>query len=128
VTPGRVISLTGTIPSSDVRFNSENRAITHTIRLLQDFFRADREDTVGGPSWSDRLAPVDRIQLEMDALLTERILPSLTTMFRGKALPSQHKRLTVLALVGSFVDDPGHNVPWSLAFAVHCILSAVFEM
>jgi hypothetical protein len=39
---------------------------------------------------------------------------------------SQNERLTVLALKGSFVDDLGHNILWSLAFAVHCILSAVF--
>jgi hypothetical protein len=46
---------------------SKNRSITQPIRLLQDSCCVNKEGTVGGPSWSDRVAPADLNQAEMDA-------------------------------------------------------------
>jgi hypothetical protein len=104
-----------------------NHAITHTIRLLQDFSFVDREGSFG-PSWSARIAPTDRIQEKLDALLMEHILPSLTTLCGGNDFPRQSWRLTALNHMHSFVNDSERTVTWSLAFAVHCILSAVVEV
>jgi hypothetical protein len=104
-----------------------NHAITHTIRLLQDFSFADREGTFG-PSWSDRIAPTDRIQKKMDVLLMEHILPSLTILCDGNDFPRQSWRMTALNHIHSFVNDSDRTVTWSLAFAVHCMLSAVTEV
>jgi hypothetical protein len=50
------------------------------------------------------------------------------TMFSGKALASQSKCLAAFTHIQSFAKDSERTVTWSLAFAVHCILSAVIEV
>lgn len=109
----------------------KNRSITHTIRLIQALSNIV-EDQKGrlflregsfGQGWSRRKKPVPRMQIDMDDLLMNYILPSLINMCSegliSKNLPYQEELFTGFAQVKSFVKIPERPVSWSLAFTVY---------
>jgi hypothetical protein len=130
-----------------------NRAITHTIRLLQGLSSvvgAQRDAPVApkdcgtdvsgtgeggstsrGGRWSGGFGtPLTRIQVDMDACFLEDIMPGLIDMCREGmfVFPFSDELLTAFGQINSFVTWPECGVSWSLAVTVHCILTAVFEV
>jgi hypothetical protein len=146
----RTTELAGGIPKrshcwlNDSTYIGQNRSITHTIRLLQVFslwirsfdgklFQVfKRRPWIVGQSWSDPVAPVPRIQVEMDALLMADILPALAnSCYKGGLawdLPYSEEAMPVFSQIKTFIKYPEGAVTWSLAFAMHSLLTAVFEV
>jgi hypothetical protein len=124
----------------NVAYIGKNRCITHTIHLLQilsqaiDVTQGRLQTQQGwfGQSWKDRLVPASQIQIDTDALLMEDIMPALVSMCNegmlSLSLPYQAELLTVFAQIKEYVDHPERPVSWPLAFAVHSLLTAVFEV
>ncbi|CAJ1934011.1 unnamed protein product [Cylindrotheca closterium] len=117
-----------------------DRAIHHTIRLLQ-FFGAIvsqiEEDggiaiTPGffGPKWEPSRS--GKIHEDMDDLLMSEILPKWFLLSRdgilGKTdLPRQNELATFWTCMKEYFNAPTNPVRWSIAFAVHAMLTAIIE-
>ena len=119
----------------------DQRAIHHTLRLLQAFGTVvydtpnDRQIVpkrgIFGTPW--RPGQATRITGNLDELLMSDILPQWVTMCRhgviGKAdLPRQDELCPLFVSILSYVKNPEKPVLWSTTFAIHALLTAVFEV
>jgi hypothetical protein len=120
----------------------DDRAIHHTIRLLQAFATVisttpENQKVIAmagifGPSpW--RPGRAKKIHGDLDELFMTEILPEWVVMFR-KGIWSKHAQLPreaelspLFVLIRQYVETPGAPITWSFAFAVHAMLTAIFE-
>jgi len=125
-------------------FIGGDRAIHHTIRLLQKFagviastptnkksYLDPRRAGMFGPSpWLPGRSKKIR---DMDELLMSTILPNWLTMCRhgivGKMQFPRESELSPLFMqLKSYVENPRKPVSWSLAFGVHAMLTGILEV
>ena len=85
-----------------------------------------------GKSWDEtRTGLAKRISQDMNDLLTFDILPILVIATCGDiwdGLPHQDELLPLFSLLRTYARDPKKSVSWALAFAVHTILTSIFEV
>ncbi|CAJ1934009.1 unnamed protein product [Cylindrotheca closterium] len=124
-----------------MNFIGGDRAIHHTLRLLQSFgtvvknTRNDeqvlaRKGFFGTSPWESGRS--SKIHNDLDELLMADILPQWFLLCRngilGKAhLPRQNEISPLWVCMKNFFDNPTRPVSWSCLFAVHAILTAVLE-
>ena len=128
---------------ANMKFISGDRAIHHTIRVLQlfggviDSSQSDKKllmdprrrgvfgNPLWAPGWSNRIR-------DMDELVMSRLLPDWVNMCRhgiiGKIkLPRDAELCPFFVQLKSYVENPRRPVTWSLAFGVHAALSSMVE-
>ena len=117
-----------------------DRSIFMTTRFLQSLSNIIHEQNFAhitrkgffGKSWDEtRTGLAKRISQDMDELLMAEILPILINVCCGSVwqeLPYQDELLPLFSLLRTFVRDPKKPVSWALAFAVHTILTSIFEV
>ncbi|KAL3936279.1 MAG: hypothetical protein SGBAC_008374 [Bacillariaceae sp.] len=122
-------------------FIAGDRAIHHTIRLLQNFGLiasgtpeneaiTARRNCFGPSPWLPGRART--IHNDLDELLMADILPQWFLLCRngilGKAdLPRQNEIAPFWVCMKNFFNAPEKPVRWSSVFAVHAMLTAIFE-
>lgn len=117
----------------------KERPIAHTIRLLQglsNVISPGRGLTLKrgyfGPQWNETSKQAKQIALDMDELLMGDILPHLLAMCNktllSSDLPFENELLPLFVQLKGFVKKPERPVSWALAFSIHSILTAVFEV
>jgi len=118
-----------------------NRAIHHTLRLLQtfgDIVRKTPKDrgitavrgTFGRSPW---IPGRSRKIRDLDELLMADILPQWTIMCRKgiiglEKLPCENEICPLFVLLRKYIEEPHKPVSWSIAFAVHALLTSVLEV
>lgn len=126
-------------------FIGGDRAIHHTLRLLQSFGSVVHDNTVKNPL-SHRIVPrrgffgktpwrpghARKIAGDLDELLMSDIMPSCIFMCRhgvlGKMdLPRQDELCPLFVAMQTYFDQPQKPVSWSITFAIHALLTAVLE-
>ena len=116
-----------------------DRAIHHTLRLLQSFgqviestpnnkgIAAARPGFFGSP-WHPGRA---RKLRDLDELLMTKILPQWVAMCRHgilqRDLPRQDELCPLFVLIREYVREPEKSVSWSVSFAIHSLLTAILE-
>jgi hypothetical protein len=126
---------------SNMEFIGRDRAIHHTLRLLQSFSKII-EDTPNdqkilnrpgffGPS-PFRPERVRKIHGDLDEYLMADILPQWFLMCRhgiiGRSnLPHEQELCPLFVLFRDYVQKPHKPVSWSLAFAVHALLTVTLD-
>jgi hypothetical protein len=126
------------IPSHS-KIGGKQRSITHTLRLLlalphNHYGRLRLTPGLFGPNTWDELSKslVPTIPMEMDELLMGNIMPVLINMCYEGFLstynfPSKQELLSLFCHIELFLKYPERPVTWTLAFAMHTILSSIFE-
>lgn len=122
------------------QFIGGKRSIHHTIRLLQTFGQVIRElpedrklipkRDFFGPPWVPGRS--HKIHGDLDELLMSDILPQYILMCRKgfwsiQDLPYQNELAAFFGLMREYIHHPGKPVSWSIAFAVHAMLTAILE-
>jgi hypothetical protein len=118
----------------------KERSIIHTLRLLQhvpnvaalngSFFMKPGQF---GPTWDKTSKrPISTIPFEMDELLMVEIMPILINMCDDGILakiefPMKQELLSLFCHIMLFIKYPDRPVTWTLVFAIHSILSSIFE-
>ena len=118
-----------------------DRAIQHTIRLLQTFGQiisstphdqgiVAKSPGFFGPSW--RAGRARKFHGDMDELLMTDIIPEWVKMFRHgilgtQKLPREDELCPLFVLIRQYVENSDKPVSWSLAFAVHAVLTSIYE-
>ena len=129
---------------ANMNYISGDRAIHHTIRILQLFggvidncpsdknLTADprRRGMFGNPLWAPGRSA--RIR-DMDELVFARLLPNWANMCRhgivGKVvLPRERELCPFFVQLKNYVNHPREPVTWSLAFGVHAALTSIVEV
>ncbi|KAL7545668.1 hypothetical protein ACHAWF_009016 [Thalassiosira exigua] len=129
---------------SRMDYISGDRAIHHTVRLLQRFgwvidkcpqdenlaLDPQRRGLFGNPNWTPGRSTKLR---DMDELLMSKLLPSWANMCRhgimGKVqLPRDSELCPFFVQLKSYVNNPRETVTWSLAFGVHVALTGILEV
>ena len=125
----------------EMQFIGGKRAIHHTLRLLQAFgpVISNNKDNqkitpIGGmfgPSpW--RPGRARTIHNDLDELFMADILPDLVMLAKkgilGKArFPGEEELYPLFILLRQYVQNPSAPVSWSFTFAMHAMVTAVFE-
>ena len=122
-------------------FIGGDRAIHHTLRLIQAFGTVisttphhqtiEAKRGIFGPSpWQPGRAK--KIHGDLDELLMADILPQWVLMMRKgiwrTTVPRETELCPLFVLMRQYIEKPEASVTWSLTFAVHALLTAVFEM
>jgi hypothetical protein len=110
----------------------------YTVRLLQCLSSVikgqqgvllPQGSNVFGLRWKERQGVATRIQVDMDSLFLEDIMPSMVNMCHegllSSSLPYHEELLAGFSQLKMCVQDPEPPVTWSLAFTAHSILTAV---
>eukprot|EP00978_Attheya_sp_CCMP212_P017004 scaffold45035_cov49-Attheya_sp.AAC.3 len=117
-----------------------SRNILNTVRLLQVLSKViqEREGRVVckegffGKKWDEGKNKAYTITGDMDDFLMADALPFLIDCcydgILSTNLPFEGELLPVFSQLKAFVKSPTQPVSWSLAFAVHTLLTSVFEM
>ena len=117
-----------------------DRSILMTTRFLQSLsniiheqkFTLITREGFFGKSWNETSKGIaKRISQDMDELLMAEILPILINVCCGSVwqeLPHQDELLPLFSLLRNYARDPKQPVSWALAFAVHTILTSIFEV
>ncbi len=122
----------------------EDRAIQHTLRLLQTFrhvIHGLHEDKCltpirggfGPHPWRANPFPGKRIR-DLDELFMTQILPNWVLMCRKgilgicPKLPFEDEVCPLFALMREYVQEPEKPVTWSITFAIHAMLTAILEV
>ena len=118
-------------------YTGGNRCILNTHKLTQMVFDINYgmkklipKGNYFGPLWDERSCPARRIRGDMDELLAGDILPELLAKAKGKGfdkIPAGQDLLPLMYLLNRQMHDP-NNVPVSLSFGLHAILTAIFVM
>ena len=140
-------SLVPTTPKSHdwfkkMRYIGGDRAIHHTLRLLQMFGHIihrtpqdkspePRRGIFGKSPWVAGRSR--KIHGDLDELLMTDILPQMMIMCRkgiiGAAkLPREDELCPLFVLLREYVEAPEKAVSWSIAFAIQALLTAVLEV
>ena len=125
----------------DMKFIGGDRAIHHTLRLLQSFGTVVKNTSANaaiiarkgffGPSpWQSGRSR--KIHNDLDELLMADILPQWFLLCRngilGMAkLPRQNEISALWVCMKNYFDNPTKPVSWSSVFAVHAMLTAISE-
>ena len=125
----------------DMPFIGGDRAIHHTVRLLQQFGTvvyttpenkkvSGRRGWFGSTPW--RSGCSSKIHGDLDELFMFDILPDWILMCRrgvlGNAvLPFENELYPLFVLLRNYVKNPEKPVSWAFAFAMHALLTAVLE-
>lgn len=125
----------------NMKFIDGDRAIHHTLRLLQSFGSVVKDTDAdkkieackgffGSSPW--RSGRSRKIHKDLDELLMADILPQWFLLCRnvilGKAiLPRQNEISALWVCMKNFFDNPTKPVSWSCVFAVHAMLTAILE-
>ena len=116
-----------------------DRCMMNTIRMLQGLSNVVKKGKplilkrgFFGRQWDEARKKATRINEDMDELLMGDLLPTLLSMctdgLLSMTLPRESELLTFFTVLKSFTKSPEKAVPWSLAFAVHALLTSFFEM
>lgn len=121
-------------------FIGGDRAIHHTLRLLQslgpvihgtpmDKTIKPRQRGFFGPPWRPGR---DQKLRDLDELFMSDILPDWVTLcrhgiFAHSHLPRQDELCPLFVILKQYIMRPEEPTTWSLAFAMHALLTAVFE-
>lgn len=126
---------------SDMEFIGRDRAIHHTLRLLQSFSKIMESTPTDqkilsrpgffGPS-PFRPERIQKIHGDLDEYLMSDILPQWFLMCRhgiiGRAkLPHEPELCPLFVLFRDYVEKPHKAVSWSLVFAVHALLTVTLD-
>jgi len=129
---------------SSLPFIGGDRAIHHTLRLLQGFrcVAADvphdkcmeaRRVFFGNTPWVAKTHTGGKIR-DLDELLMTEILPKWLMLCRhgliGKVskMPFEDEISPLFGLMRKFFQEPKQPVTWSITFAVHAMLTAIVEV
>lgn len=136
--------LAGVLPKThswlrNMEYVGGNRAIHHTLRLLQMFggvIKSTSHDKklipkrgfFGRSPWV--IGRAKTIHGDLDELLMSDILPDWVLMCRegvvGKArLPYEGELCPLFVCLRNYVDEPEKPVTWSLTFGVHAMLTSI---
>jgi len=129
-----------------MEFIGGDRAIHHTIRLLQLFagvidscpsdkqmeFDPRRAGLFGKSPWIAGRRSNSKIR-DMDELLMSTLLPEWANMCRMGVvgvmkLPWEDELCPLYAALRSYVENPRKSVTWSCAFGVHAVLMGILEV
>jgi hypothetical protein len=116
-----------------------DRCMINTTRLLQGLSNVVKKGKplilkrgFFGRQWDELRRKATKIREDMDELLMGDLLPTLLSMcsdgLLSMKLPHESELLTFFTVLKSFTQSPEKAVPWSLAFAVHALLTSFFEM
>ena len=127
----------------DYRYIGGNRSIVATIRNLQlngcAYAQMPPEHTIitiksghYGDRWDDNSNVATKIQDDMDQALMGDLLPPLLETCESGMLSKinvyERELLTLFTEYRSFVRNPTMPVSWSIAFAIHLMLTSMFEV
>ncbi|VEU38599.1 unnamed protein product [Pseudo-nitzschia multistriata] len=117
-----------------------DRAIHHTLRLLQGFRNAIHNSPrdclpmpIRGFFGKFPWIPRKRKIRDLDGLLMTDILPGWTEMFfRGvleeTKLPREDELCPLIGLMRTYVAESEKPVSWSIVFGIHAMLTAILEV
>jgi hypothetical protein len=119
----------------------KERSITQTLRLLQGLpsviteneGRLSMKQGYFGLTWNKiSKRPITTIPNEMDELLMGDIMPVLINIcYEGvlgkQEVPKEKELLPLISQIKLFIKYPDRPVTWTLVFAIHSILSSIFE-
>ena len=123
-------------------FIGGDRAIHHTIRLLQMFggvieslppghkTELGRKGMFGSSPWIAGRSTKIR---DLDELFMSDLLPAWTTMCQAGIVgrmkfPRENELAPLFMLLRSYVEAPHKPVSWSLAFGVHAMLTGILDV
>ncbi len=128
------------LPNSEF-IGTDKRYILLTVKLLQGLSNViqDRQGHLlmrkgffGKPWDESKQGVATRISRDMDEFLMGDVLVYLINACHGgllaQRLPREEELMPFFARLKDFVKNPMQPVSWSLAFAVHTLLTSVFEM
>lgn len=136
-------SSSGVIPHCWLQGNTfigGDRSMVMTVRLLQGLSNLIQKEKGPlevkrgsfGRQWDEGRNRASKIQGDLDEFLMGDALPVLLYMcsdgMLSMELPRENELLTFFTVIKSFVANPEKAIPWSLAFAVHTLLTSVIEM
>lgn len=122
-------------------FIGEDRAIHHTLRILQTFGQMvtdtpedvkllPRRGFFGPTPWTPGRSR--KVHGDLDELLMADILPEMLIMFRygiwaKVQLPMAEEIAPFWLCLHNYFTNPGKAVSWSITFAVHAMLTGILE-
>ena len=117
-----------------------DRSILNTIKFVQSLSNIIRErhynlisrKGIFGKAWNEtRAGLAKRIVQDMDDLLMAEIMPILINICCSRIwqnLPHEDELLPLFTLLRNYVKEPEKPISWALAFAVHTIVTSIFEV